>query len=166
MISQAIDPVSMQAGGDVLERILATSSGLVLLQSEDIDLLVEQLRALVRRSGQAVYLWQPGAGLSSLRDAHVRVPDCLRLCNALRYMQQSMHFGVYFLSGLQLPLSATDDSLLRQLASAPQGFLRRVVLLNAPAALAEHLGDRADHLTCYESQPRRLRLRDGRWLHA
>jgi hypothetical protein len=39
-----------------------------------------------------------------------------------------------------------------------------VVLIDAPAALIEHLGDLAVHLNGEDSQPRRLRLRDGRWL--
>jgi hypothetical protein len=57
-----------------------------------------------------------------------------------------------------------DAALLRQLARAPKEYLRRVVLIDAPAALVEHLGDQAVYLNSRESQSRRLRLRDGRWL--
>jgi hypothetical protein len=153
-----------QAGTEIFERILDASSGLVVLESNDAHGLIEQFRMMARRSGQAVYLWQPDTGLGSLRDAHARVPDCQRLGNALRYMQQSMHFGVYFLLGIELPLSAMDATLLRQLARAPKGYLRRVVLIDAPAALIEHLGDQAVYLSSGENQLRRLRLRDGRWL--
>lgn len=159
-----MDTASLQAGTEVFEQILSSSSGLVLLQSEDCPALLDQFRSIARHSGQAVYLWQPDTGLGSLRDAHVRVPDCQRLGNALRFMQQSLHFGVYVMVGLELPLSAMDDILLRQLARLPQGHLRRVVLVNAPRALAEHLGELAVHLRSEDSQPRRLRLRDGRWL--
>lgn len=153
-----------QAGTEIFERILASDSGLIVLDSKDSPALINQFRMIARHTGQAVYLWQPDTGLSSLRDAHVRVPDCQRLGNALRYMQQSMHFGVYFLAGLELPLSALDAGLLRQLARPAKGHLRRVVLLDVPAALCEHLGAHAQHLDCGESQPRRPRLRDGRWL--
>ena len=153
-----------QAGAEIFERILAAPSGLVVLDSKDVDALIEQVRALARRSGQAVYLWQPDTGLGSLRDAHARVPDCERLGNALRYMQQSMHFGVYFLRSLELPLSAADAAALRQLARAPKGHLRRVVLIDAPPALVSHLGDLAAQLSSEDSKPRKLRLRDGRWL--
>jgi len=158
------DSARIQAGGDIFERILAASSGLVVLDSVDVHALTEQLRALARQTGQAIYLWQPDTGLGSLRDAHIRVPDCQRLGNALRYMQQSMHFGVYFLVGLELPLSAMDATLLRQLARMPKGYLRRVVLVDAPAALVEHLGELVVHLGSDDATPRRLRLRDGRWL--
>ena len=65
---------------------------------------------------------------------------------------------------LELPLSAMDATLLRQLARSPKDHLRRVVLIDVPAALAEHLGELATYLRCEDSQPQRLRLRDGRWL--
>jgi hypothetical protein len=163
-MTSAMASAPPQAGADVFDRILAAPSGLVVLDSKDVHTLIGQFRVLARHSGQAVYLWQPDTGLGSLRDAHARVPDCQRLGNALRYMQQSMHFGVYFLLGLELPLSAMDATLLRQLARAPKDYLRRVVLIDAPPALTEHLGELAVHLGSEDSQPRRLRLRDGRWL--
>jgi hypothetical protein len=163
-MSIAMASVQPQAGAEIFERIVAASSGLVVLDSKDVHALIGQFRAIARHNGQAVYLWQPDTGLSSLRDAHVRVPDCQRLGNALRYMQQSMHFGVYFLVGLELPLSAMDATLLRQLARSPKDHLRRVVLIDVPVALVEHLGDLVEHLGSEDCQPRRLRLRDGRWL--
>ncbi|WP_184669247.1 hypothetical protein [Rhodanobacter sp. A1T4] len=149
---------------EILERIIGAASGLVVLDSPDALALISQFRAVARNTGQAMYLWQPDTGLGSLRDAHVRVPDCQRLGSALRYMQQSMHFGIYFLVGLELPLSAMDATLLRQLARMPKEHLRRVVLIDVPAALAEHLGDLTVRLNSKDSSSKRLRLRDGRWL--
>ena len=153
-----------QVAAEILERILGATSGLVVLDSPDPLALVGQFRALARNTGQAMYLWQPDTGLGSLRDAQVRVPDCQRLGNALRYMQQSIHFGIYFLVGLELPLSAMDATLLRQLARMPKEHLRRVVLIDVPVALVEHLGELAVRLNSTDSSPKRLRLRDGRWL--
>lgn len=153
-----------QAAAEILDRIIDASSGLVLLDGADPLSLIAQLRAVSRSTGQAMYLWQPDTGLASLRDVHVRVPDCQRLGNALRYMQQSIHFGIYFLVGLELPLSAMDATLLRQLARMPKEHLRRVVLIDAPAALADHLGELAVRLNSADNSPRHLRLRDGRWL--
>ena len=153
-----------QVAAEILERILGATSGLVVLDSPDSLALIGQFRALARSTGQAMYLWQPDTGLGSLRDAQVRVPDCQRLGNALRYMQQSIHFGIYFLVGLELPLSAMDATLLRQLARMPKEHLRRVVLIDVPVALVEHLGELAMRLNSTDSSPKRLRLRDGRWL--
>lgn len=152
------------SGHDVFERILAAPAGVVAVHSKDGEALLEQFRGIARHSGQAVYLWRPGQGLSSLRDAHARVPDAQRLGQALRYMQQSMHFGVYLLQELEVPLAATDLAMLRQLARATTGQLRRVVLLNAPLALVEQLGDLITRIDSEPDMPLRLRLRDGRWL--
>jgi hypothetical protein len=151
-------------GHDVFERILAAPAGVVTVRSEDGEALLDQFRSIARHSGQAVYLWRPGQGMSSLRDAHARVPDALRLGQALRYMQQSMHFGIYLLQELEVPLSAADLAMLRQLARATTGQLRRVVLLNAPLALVEQLGDLITHIDSGPERQHRLRLRDGRWL--
>jgi hypothetical protein len=153
-----------QAGTELFERILATEAGLLVLEGGDIQALVANFRAIARHSGQSVYLWEPDGGLGNLREAHARVPGCQRLGSALRYMQQSMHFGVYLLAGLELPLSAMDNSLLRQLARPATGHLRRVVLLDPPPALVEQLGELAVRLQGEAGAPRRPRLRDGRWV--
>jgi hypothetical protein len=163
-MTSMMDFAASRASSELFDRILAAPSGLVVLETNGIHTLIEQFRVIARHTGQAVYLWQPDTGLGNLRDLHVRVPYCQRLGNALRYMRQSMHFGVYFLVGLEVPLSAMDASLLRQLAHAPTEHLRRVVLIDPPAAFAEHLGELAVRLSNNDRQPQRLRLRDGRWL--
>ena len=157
---------SAPAGAETFEHILAAPSGLVTLSSTDIAGLIDQFRNFARHSGQALYLWQPDQGLTSLRDAQGGVPDCQRLGNALRHMQHSLHFGVYFLVGVALPLSAMDSALLRKLAHSPAKYLRRVVLVDPPSALVEYLGRLVVNLHCVDNQPPRLRLRDGRWLLA
>ncbi|MEO7073270.1 MAG: hypothetical protein ABI300_10045 [Rhodanobacter sp.] len=152
------------AGADVLERILDAPSGLVVLDCVDARASLVQFRDLARRSGQALYLWEPSRGMSSLRDMQGRFPDCQSLGSALRFMRQSMHFGVYFLLGVELPLAASEAKLLRQLACAPTGHVRRVVMLSAPATLVEHFGDIALRLHYDNAPARRVRMRDGRWL--
>ncbi|OZB59089.1 MAG: hypothetical protein B7X39_13435 [Lysobacterales bacterium 14-68-21] len=153
-----------KAGIELFERILSAPGGLIALEGGDMTALLQDFRAIARHTGQAVYLWQPDVGLGSLREAHSKVPGCQRLGNALRYMQQSMHFGVYLMSGIELPLSAMDATLLRQLARAPSGHLRRVVLLDPPAALVEHFGEAIVRISAEAGLPARPRLRDGRWV--
>lgn len=147
----------------ILDRILQAPSGLVLLDSADPHDLVHQFRAVARSTGQAMYHWQPDTGLGSLRDAHVRVPDCQRLGNALRYMQQSMHFGIYFIVDVAWPLSVADANALRQLSRMPKEYLRRVVLVDVPVTEAAMLAEFAVHLNSVDGSPIRPRLRDGRW---
>lgn len=157
---------SAPASAETFKHILAAPSGLVTLSSTDVAGLIEQFRSFARHTGQALYLWQPDQGLTSLRDAQGGVPDCQRLSNALRHMQHSLHFAVYFLVGVELPLSAMESALLRKLAHSPARHLRRVVLVDPPAALIEFLGQLAVGLHSVDNQAPRLRLRDGHWLLA
>lgn len=148
----------------LFERILEAPRVLVALRGVGTPSLLEQLRLMARHGGQAIYLWRPGVGLSSLREAHAQVPGCLRLSEALRYIQHSPHFGVYLLEGLPALLSVADLALLRQLAGATTAHPRRIVLLDAAPSLLASLRDAALVLDAGELQPTRPRLRDGRWL--
>ncbi len=143
---------------------MQASSVLVVLQGGNSPVLSAQFRSIARRTGQAVYLWQPGVGMSSLRDLHARVPGCERLGSALRYIQQSVHFGIYVLAGVELPLSAEHARLLEQLSVEPKDYLRRVVLLDPPAGLAALLAPAAVVIDATPTLAPRMRLRDGRWL--
>jgi len=152
------------AGSDIYERILTAPGGLVVLESVDSQAVIEQFRALARLNGQSVYLWRPESGMENLREAHAVIPGSQRLGNALRYIQQSIHFGIYLLSPFPLPLVPTDSTLLRQLARAPAGHVRRVVLLDAPNTLVSSIDDVAVRLGGLADVIQRPRLRDGRWL--
>ncbi|WP_329740536.1 hypothetical protein [Dyella sp. A6] len=152
------------AGSDILERILAAPGGLVVLDGGDSQVLIEQFRAIARHSGQSIYLWRPEEGMRNLRESHAQIPGSQRLGNALRYMQQSQHFGIYLLTDFPLPLSTMDNTLLRQLAKAPDGRVRRVVLLDAPPRLVAGLDEVAIRMSAAPRVALRPRLRDGRWL--
>ena len=152
------------AGSDTYERILTAPGGLVVLEHVDSSALIEQFRALARHHGQSVYVWRAETGMENLREAHTSIPGSQRLGNALRYIQQSIHFGIYLLTPFALPLTPTDSTLLRQLARAPAGHVRRVVLLDAPSSLVSSIDDVAVHLGGSMDVVQRPRLRDGRWL--
>jgi hypothetical protein len=152
------------AGSDIYERILTAPGGLVVLEHTDSESLIEQFRGIARHSGQSIYVWQPDAGMGNLREAHTRIPGSQRLGNALRYIQQSIHFGVYLLERFPLPMSAMDSTLLRQLARAPAGHVRRVVLIDAAPTLIASFDDVAVRISGMAQAAQRPRLRDGRWL--
>src|SRR5215469_7742486 len=152
------------AGSDIYERILTAPGGLVVLEDTDSAPLIEQFRAISRHNGQSVYAWEPETGMSNLREAHASIPGSQRLGNALRYIQQSIHFGVYLMTRFPSPLSAMDTSLLRQLARAPSGHVRRIVLLDAAPALISSFDDVAVRISGLAPAALRPRLRDGRWL--
>lgn len=163
-MSTSLAPATVQSGADILERILSNRGCLIALEDVDTEALIAQLRLLVRRSGQAVYLWNPVQGLGNLREEHSSMPGSQRLGHVLRYIQQSNHFGVYFLKELPLPLVGPDVVLLRQLARTATGHIRRVVLLDAPTSLIEGLSDVIVRISCQVKQAQRPRLRDGRWI--
>src|ERR1700754_4997594 len=157
--------VDANVGNDVFDRILSASGPLVALKTSDTALLVEQFRLVARRTGQAVYLWRHAEGLVSLRDAQMRVPGCLRLGDALRYISQSLHFGVYLMDMPPGPPSATDGALLRQLAGGHTGRVRRVVPMGpSPSLLATFEDDIIRVDADWRARSAAPRLRDGRWI--
>ncbi|WP_199100368.1 hypothetical protein [Dyella sp. ASV21] len=163
-MSASISPALSSPCAEILERILSARGNLIALEGADAVDLVGQLRPLVRRSGQAVYLWNPEGGLGNLREEHAGLPGSQRLSIALRSVQQSHHFGVYLLQRVPLPLSMGDATLLRQLARATAGHVRKVVLLDPAPALLASFNDVLVRLSCQSKPAQRPRLRDGRWL--
>lgn len=163
-MSTPLAPTPVQPGAEVLDRILANRGCLIALEDIDSDALIVQLRQLVRRSGQAVYLWNPNVGLGNLREEHAIMAGSHRLGLVLRYIQQSNHFGVYFLKDVPLPMAGPDAVLLRQLARTATGHIRRIVLLDAPAPLVDSMSDVIVRISCQVKAAQRPRLRDGRWL--
>jgi hypothetical protein len=152
------------AGSDIYERILTAPGGLVVLEETDTQALIEQFRSIARHNGQSVYLWEADKGMGNLREAHANIPGSQRLGNALRYIQQSIHFGIYLISRFPSPLTAMDSALLRQLARAPAGHVRRIVLLDAVPASISSFDDIAVRISGVAPATQRPRLRDGRWL--
>lgn len=148
----------------MFERILGAPGQLLALEGPDSKTLIDQFRTLVRHSGQAVYLWDADVGLSSLREAQARVPGSQRLGQALRFVQQSIHFGVYLFLDLPMPLAASDMALLRQFGKGQSEQLRRVVLVDPSPRLLEGLDDVIERIDCAPRREIRPRLRDGRWL--
>lgn len=165
-MSTAIAPPPSQTGAEIFERILGARGNLIALEGGEELGLIAQMRSLVRRSGQTVYLWTPELGLGNLREEHIGLPGSQRLNIALRYMQQSNHFGVYLLQRLPLPLAMADATLLRQLARANTGHVRRVVLIDPPETVISSFNDVLVRLSCQSKPAQRPRLRDGRWLLA
>lgn len=164
-IQRCLMPADALAATDVFDRILSAPGPLVALQAPDLTLLVDQFRLVARRTGQAVYLWRDAEGLVSLRDAQMRVPGCVRLGDALRYILQSLHFGVYLLDMPPGAPSATDGALLRQLARTTTGHVRRVVLIGASASLLATFEDDVVRVDAdWRARAVAPRLRDGRWV--
>ncbi|MGH8126515.1 MAG: hypothetical protein ACREPK_11790, partial [Rhodanobacteraceae bacterium] len=130
---------------DLLDRILAADSTLVALRCEDIDGLVESLRAIAQRTGKAMYWWRARIGLCRLPGRDEIVPGMVHLADVLRFIEHSPHFGVYFIADSPPEWGADLLALLHRVARIGPQQQRRLVLRGAladlPAALpARELG--------------------------
>jgi hypothetical protein len=148
----------------LLERIVEAGQSLILLRCGERDLLHEQLRLHSIRTGQALYVWGEGEGLRSVREGQLPVPGSRRFADALRYVVQSAHFGIYFFSGYPQPFDATMIPLLRQIAKLGGERVRRVVLLDPDTSLPPTI--ECCELGWNAGAHARPRLRDGRWVRA
>jgi len=148
----------------LLDRIIGAGHSLIVLRCEDGELLREQLRLHSIRTGQSLYAWHEGAGLRSLRDGELPVPGSRRFTDALRYVTQSAHFGIYFFSGYPQPFDAAMVLLLRQVAKLAGERVRRVVLLDPATQLPPII--ESCEVTWQAGARARPRLRDGRWVRA
>lgn len=156
--------MSEQAGSETFQRIVEAERAVVVLETGHAEEMIVQFRRLAQRSGQVMYLWRESDGLHSLREGDVAVPGCLRVGDTLRYVLQSMHFGVYLLADMAPPLSPTVLSLLRQIVRAETPYIRRVVLMTQTPALTSVLESLAVSIDCDHARLVRPRLRDGRWV--
>ncbi|HET9836495.1 MAG TPA: hypothetical protein VFP88_09160 [Rhodanobacteraceae bacterium] len=148
----------------LLDRIIGAEQSLIMLRCEERDLLREQLRQYSIRTGQALYAWREGEGLRSVREGQLPVPGSRRFVDALRYVTQSAHFGVYFFSDYPRPFDASMIPLLRQVAKLGGDRVRRVVLLD-PDTLFPPTVEFCE-LAWEAGANARPRLRDGRWMRA
>jgi hypothetical protein len=148
----------------LLERIVEAGQSLILLPCEEQDLLHEQLRLHSIRTGQALYVWREGDGLRSVREGQLPVPGSRRFADALRYVAQSAHFGIYFFSGYPQPFDAAMVPMLRQIARLGGERVRRVVLLDPGTSLPTTI--ECCELGWNAGAHARPRLRDGRWVRA
>ncbi|UXI69656.1 hypothetical protein [Tahibacter amnicola] len=148
----------------LFDRVLASKQNLVVLETKDVAEVVAQFRQFALRSGQSIYQWLDDMGISSLRESEVRVPGSKRMSDALRYILQSMHFGIYLFPDAHSHLRPPNTGLLRQIGRAKGGNARKVVFIGAPMVMPDSLEEVTEHITHENVTPKRPRLRDGRWV--
>ncbi len=147
-----------------LSEVLDSEQLLLHVSSDDFDELIQAFTIASRRSGLSVYAWTADTGLISLRESGISVPGSRLLAEALRYVLQSMHFGVYLFHGYQNQLIGANVGLLRQIAKVREGHARKVVLISPEPRLPATLAEVTEFVTQRRSGGRRPRLRDGRWI--
>lgn len=148
----------------LLERIVDAPCNLIVLDTAQGCDLIDSLRLLARRSGQAVYLWQQEVGLRSMREGDMQIQVSNRLADTLRFIRRSMHFGIYLMEVDTTRLSPQAVNLLVEIGRLKDGPSRRVVLLGPSPVIDERLDAVSLRLSVSGGDQGRPRLRDGRWI--
>jgi hypothetical protein len=147
----------------LLDRIVQSPQHIVALQTTSVSDTVSQMRVLAMRGGTSIYAWDPDGGLASLRESGMHVPGSKRMSGALRYVLQSMHFGIYLFVDFEAHLKPADVLLLRRISRTPTSNERKLVFVGN-VDLPEELDGMYDRLAVESEMHRQLRLRDGRWV--
>ena len=155
----------------LFDRIVSSERSLVAIETPRGAEVLAQFRHFAVRSGNSIYAWNESEGITSLRESEVSVPGSTRLPEALRYVQSSVHFGVYLFHELSAqlrfsPARAQVLGLLRQIGRGKNmgGAVRKVVLIDAQVSFTDGVDELFERLRDEPGSGRRLRLRDGRWV--
>lgn len=148
----------------LLDRIVQSSQHIIALETSSVSETVAQMRVLAMRGGTSIYAWDPEGGLASLRESGMHVPGSKRMSDALRYVLQSMHFGVYLFVDYEEHLKPADVLLLRRISRTPTSNDRKLAFVGTGVDLPEELEGLYERVAVESEMHRRLRLRDGRWV--
>ncbi|MBZ0222873.1 MAG: hypothetical protein IT467_10280 [Dokdonella sp.] len=148
----------------LFERIVQSPEHVIALDTDNPDELLAQMRMLAIRGGTSIYAWDPEGGITPLREAGLYVPGTKRLADALRYVLQSMHFGVYLFMAFEEFLRPAETLFLRRISRTAMRSERKVVFVGHQVALPEELDGVYQALSMAPHASQRLRLRDGRWV--
>jgi hypothetical protein len=156
---------------EVFERIVESERNLLAIDTRREEEILAQFQRFALRSGRAVYAWNEREGIVSLREGDVRVPGSMRLIEALRHISSSIHFGVYLFRGLPAQMQYSTwrgqcMAFLRQIARGrgQGGNIRKIVLIDEKATFGDPLDDLIERITDDPNPPKRIKLRDGRWV--
>lgn len=148
----------------LFDQILKAEGNVLGLATADVDDSLLQFRQLAVRSGQSVYLWTPENGISSMRETDVHVPGSRRLADALRFILQSLHFGVYLFTHFEDQLKPPATSLLRRIARIRTGNERKLLFVAHTLQFPEDVDSLVERVSPSMGGSFRPRLRDGRWV--
>lgn len=159
-----VEKVDVLVTQKLLEEILKASGNLIALESSNVGDALAQFRQLAMRTGTSIYVWEPEAGIYSLREGGLRVPGSQRITDALRYVLQSMHFGIYLFTSFEDHLKPPDIVLLRRISRIHTGNERRIVFLGTNLTVPEEIENSLQRLNPVSEVRAPPRLRDGRWV--
>lgn len=146
------------------ESLVEEEARVVAVRVNDVDASIRHFAELCMRSGRSVYLWTESRGLISLKASEISVPGTRGLEEALRYVRNSLHYGVYVFAASRLRLTQEAASYLNDLRGDRAGSDRKAIFLSEYF----HLSLATQELFVHTQEPtaigERPRLRDGRWV--
>ncbi|HEX7770262.1 MAG TPA: hypothetical protein VF422_09560 [Dokdonella sp.] len=148
----------------LLDRIVQSQHPLVVLQTPHVAETLAQMRVLAMRGGTSIYAWEPDSGLASLRESGLHVPGSKRMTDALRYVLQSMHFGIYLFVDFTEHLRPAETLMLRRIVRLQAANERKLVFVGDQVELPEEMDGMYERVAAESEMHRQLRLRDGRWV--
>ena len=161
---QPAGPIELGDIAGLFEQVTEIEANVIAVHTHNVDETMTQFAQLCRRSGRSIYQWTDNLGLKSMKESEINVPGSRRLAEALRYILQSMHYGVYIFTGFERQLRQPCINLLRQIARIRTGYDRKVVLMGNKIALPMKLSDVVTHIVHQKVTRQRPKLRDGRWV--
>ena len=148
----------------LLDRIVQSPQQVIALETANGAEIVAHMRTLAMRGGTSVYAWTAENGIASLRESGLNVAGSRRLGDALRYVLQSMHFGVYLFVDSAPLLRPVDTLLLRRISRLQALNERKLVFIGQRVELPEELDGMFERLSIETENQLHLRLRDGHWV--
>lgn len=150
----------------LFEQIVKAEGNLVGIETPNVDETIAQFRQLAIRGGQSVYLWDPENGIAALRESEMRVPGSKRFPDALRFILQSVQFGVYLLRDFETHVRPPNTALLQRIARIRTDNERKLVFLAPKLAFPQGIDALVERVSRAGDAATRPRLRDGRWVTA
>ena len=148
----------------LLESIVQSPQHVIALDTDSPADLLAQMRVLAIRAGTSIYAWDFEGGIAPLRETGLYVPGTKRLADALRYVLQSMHFGIYLFVDFDAWLKPAETLFLRRISRMAMHTERKAVFIGQHVELPEELDGLYASMTSRASASQRPRLRDGRWV--
>ena len=148
----------------LLERIVQSPQHVIALDTDSPADLLAQMRVLAIRAGTSIYAWDSEGGIAPLRETGLYVPGTKRLGDALRYVLQSMHFGVYLFVDFDAFLKPAETLFLRRISRMAMHAERKAVFVGQRVELPEELDGLYAAMSSRAQVSQRPRLRDGRWV--
>ena len=146
------------------ESLLESESPVIALDVDELEDALLHLRSLSRSTGRSFYAWNETTGLCSMKDSEITVPGCSKFIDALRYISNSLHYGIYIFSGFENQLTHNTQEALRKITKNTGQLKYTIILIGAGLKLPGILNDFIETISHKESDRPQLKLRDGRWL--